>query len=128
MHLLAGAVVWALPPAGYRPVLALLVVVSLGYSLLVQVLRRAPWSLRDALWQSDGGWLLKFASGREATGLLCPSTYVGVRLVILNFRFGRLRLCALPLFTDAIDPEQLRRLRQRLRAEGGKRPATPESA
>ena len=92
------------------------------------VLRRAPWSLRDAPWQSDGAWLLTFASGREANGLLDPSTYVGVRLVVLNFRCGRVRRCALPLFDDAIHPEQLRRLRQRLRAEGGKRPATPQSA
>ncbi len=126
-HLAAAAVVIALPPGVYRLPLLLLVLGSLGYGLFAQVLRRAPWSLVAALWAPDGDWKLTFASGRELPARLSPSTYVGVRLVVLSFRCGRFRRCAMPLFPDALNAEQLRRLRQRLRTEGRDRPSVPEA-
>lgn len=125
-HLVAAAVILALPLGVYRLPLLLLVLGGLGYSLFARVLGRAPWSPVAALWASNGDWTLSFASGRELPARLSPSTYVGVRLVVLSFHYGRFRRCAMPLFPDALDPEQLRRLRQRLRVEGSDRPAVPE--
>jgi toxin CptA len=57
-------------------------------------------------------------SGAEHEVRLAPTTFATLPLVVLNFRCGLLRRRALPVFADALDPEQLRRLRQRLRIEG----------
>ena len=118
-HGLAGAVVFVLPIGLYRYPLWLLVGTGAFHTFAVQVLRRAPWSIRTVLWQSDGAWLLTLVSGAEVEARLSPATFVSLPLVVLNFRAGRLRRHALPLFADALDPEQLRRLRQRLRIDGG---------
>lgn len=118
-HAAAGAAVLALP--GAWRLLVLPVAASLAYQLTVQVLRRAPWSIRSALWQSDGTWRVTLVSGWELEATLSPSTFVSVPLVVLNLRLGRLRHRSLPLFSDALDPEQHRRLRQRLRIDGTRR-------
>ncbi|HYN77307.1 MAG TPA: hypothetical protein VES73_05895, partial [Lamprocystis sp. (in: g-proteobacteria)] len=68
--------------------------------------------------QADGSWLISLVSGAEIEAQLSPATFVSVPLVVLNLYRGRWRRWALPLFADALDPEQLRRLRQRLRIEG----------
>ncbi|WP_041447129.1 protein YgfX [Thiocystis violascens] len=120
-HGLAGAVVFVLPIGLYRYPLWLLVGTGAFHAFAVHVLRRAPWSIRTALWQPDGDWLLTLNSGAEIEASLSPATFVSLPLVVLNFRSGRLRRHALPLFADALDPEQLRRLRQRLRMDGGAR-------
>lgn len=124
VHLLAGAVVLILPIGLYRyPVLIL---VGLGgfHAFAVHVLRQAPWSIQSALWQSDGAWTLTLNSGAEVEVKLSPATFVSLSLVVLNFRSGWLRRYSLPLCVDAVDPEQLRRLRQRLRIEGAIHDAT----
>ncbi|MBK5963698.1 hypothetical protein CCR95_06265 [Thiocystis minor] len=118
-HGLAGAVVVMLPIYPYRDPLWILVGLSAFHAFAVHVLRRAPWSIRTVLWQSDGDWLLTLNSGAEIEASLSPATFVSLPLVVLNFRSGRLRRHVLPLFADALDPEQLRRLRQRLRIDGG---------
>ena len=118
-HLAAGAAVLALPGAWRLPVLA--VGASLVYQLYVQVLRRAPWSIRSVLWQPDGIWRITLVSGREREATLSPSTFVSVPLVVLNLRVRPMRYRALALFSDALDPDQHRRLRQRLRIEGTSR-------
>jgi toxin CptA len=118
-HAVAGAAVLALP--GAWRLLVLPVAASLAYQLAVQVLRRAPWSIRSVLWQSDSTWRIELISGQELEATLSPSTFVSVPLIVLNLRLGRLRRRALPLFSDAMDPEQLRRLRQRLRIDGVRR-------
>jgi toxin CptA len=118
-HAAAGAAILALPGAGR--LLVLPVAASLAYQLTVQVLRRAPWSIRSVLWQSDGTWRITLASGRELEATLSPSTFVSVPLIVLNLRLGRLRHRSLPLFSDVLDSGQLRRLRQRLRIEGTSR-------
>lgn len=87
----------------------------------VDVLRLAPWSVRSALWEPDGTWRILLVSGAEREVRLSPATFVTLPLVVLNFRWGLLRRRALPVFSDALDPEQLRRLRQRLRIEGAAR-------
>lgn len=115
-HAAAGAAVLALP--GAWGLLVLPVAASLAFQLTVQVLRRAPWSIRSVLWQSDGSWRISLVSGQELEAALSPSTFVSLPLIILNLRLGRMRHRALALSSDALDPEQLRRLRQRLRIEG----------
>lgn len=117
-HLLAVLAVWSLPIGVYRLPLGLLVLASFGVVFYAQVLRRAPWSIQAATWQPDGDWRLTLQSGRTLTVALTPATFVSVPLVILNFRCGRWRRHALPIPKDALDPDQLRRLRQRLRLQG----------
>lgn len=117
-HLLALLSVWTLPLGIYRLPLGLLVLASFGLVLYAQILRRAPWSIRAAVWQPDGDWRLVLHSGRTLTVALTSATFVSVPLVILNFRLGRWRRYALPIARDALDSEQLRRLRQRLRLQG----------
>ncbi|WP_295583940.1 protein YgfX [uncultured Lamprocystis sp.] len=111
----------------YR-LLAVLVVASLVYHFYVHCLRRAPWSIRSAVWLADGSWQIDVVSGARIDARLAAATYVSVPLVVLNLRSGRWRRWALPLFADALDPEQLRRLRQRLRIEGLRRDATSPAA
>ena len=118
-HLAAGATVLALPGAWRLLVLA--VGASLVYQIYASVLRRAPWSIRSALWQPDGIWRITLVSGTELEATLSPSTFVGVSLVVLNLRLGPMRYRALPLVSDALDPDPHRRLRQRLRIEGASR-------
>jgi toxin CptA len=118
-HLAAGAAILALPGAWRLLILA--VGASLAYQLYVQVLRRAPWSIRSVLWQPDGTWRITLVSGRELEATLSPSTFVSVPLIALNLRVAPMRYRALPLFSDALAPDQHRRLRQRLRIEGTSR-------
>ncbi|MCG6895562.1 MAG: hypothetical protein LJE61_13455 [Thiocapsa sp.] len=119
-HLAAAAGVLGLQWGAWSAALIGLIGASGLYVGYVDILRRAPWSIRSALWSPDGAWLLSFVSGIEREARLSPATFVSVPLVILNFRLGRLHRRALPLFADALDAEQLRRLRQRLRTEGAK--------
>ena len=118
-HAAAAAAVLVLP--GAWRLLVLGVATSLAHQLYAQVLRRAPWSIRSALWQPDGTWRITLVSGKELDATLSPSTFASVPLVVLNLRLGRLRRRSLPLFSDVFDPEQHRRLRQRLRIEGAAR-------
>ncbi|AUB80813.1 protein YgfX [Candidatus Thiodictyon syntrophicum] len=115
-HLLTAAAILALPGTAW--LLLIPVGLSLTYQFYVRVLGRAPWSIRAATWQADGTWTIALRSGTETEVRLAPSTFVSVPLVVLNLRRGHVRRWALPLFADALDPEQLRRLRQRLRIEG----------
>lgn len=116
-HLAAAAAILALPGVPWR-FLLIPVGLSLGYQFQIRVLARAPWSIRSATWQADGTWTIVFVSGREIQARLAPSTFVSVPLVVLNLRRGLWYRWSLPLFADALDPEQLRRLRQRLRITG----------
>ena len=115
-HLLAGLGALGLP--GPWRLLLPLVAASLLYQVYVRVLARAPWSIRSATWHPDGSWGIVFRSGRETAARLAPSTFVSVPLIVLNLRHGHWRHWSLPLFADALDAEDLRRLRQRLRIDG----------
>jgi len=127
-HVLAAAAILALPGAAWL-LLLIPVGLSLSYHVHVLVLGRAPWSIRSATWQADGTWTIVLRSGTETEARLAPSTFVSVPLVVLNLRRGHVRRWALPLFADALDREQLRRLRQRLRIEGtGREPDGTPSA
>ncbi|MBK1723713.1 hypothetical protein CKO23_15920 [Thiocystis violacea] len=117
-HSLAFIVVWLLPIGALRFALASAVLAS-GFAVFhVHLLRRAPWSIRSATWQADGAWSLTLVSGRELDVSLSASSFVSLPLVILNFRRGWWHRYALPLAADAMEAEQLRRLRQRLRIVG----------
>jgi toxin CptA len=98
--------------------MAAAVLLGLAYGLCGPVMHRFPWCLREAVWRGDGGWALIFAGGRELEGRLLPATYVGVSVVVLAFRCGRIRACFLPLCSDNLDPDLMRRLRVRLRLTG----------
>lgn len=120
----SALVVLAMLPVHWAPrlLLGLLVAASLVYSVWAQVLHRAPWSIVEAVW-SDTGWTLTTRGGRTDQARLSSSSYVGVGLVILNLRCGRLRRGSLVLVSDSVDADQLRRLRARLRISGA-RPAS----
>ncbi|NCC27654.1 MAG: hypothetical protein EOM22_05730 [Gammaproteobacteria bacterium] len=126
-HLSAAAAVAGLS-LGFQSLLWLLpIAASAVYVGYVDVLRRAPWSIRSALWEPDGTWRIQLVSGAEREVRLSPATFVTLPLVVLNFRSGLLSRRALPVFADALDPEPLRRLRQRLRIEGAARERDSES-
>jgi toxin CptA len=117
-HFAAAAVVLVLQLGLTSFLLLLLVLASAFYIGYVDVLRRAPWSIRSAIWNPDGTWQIHFVSGAEREVQLTPATFITLPLVVLNFRLGHLHRRALPVFADALHPDQLRRLRQRLRIEG----------
>jgi toxin CptA len=128
VHGLALLVVCAVP-LGIGPRLAMgaAVILGLAHGLAGPVLHRLPWSLREAVWKPDGSWLLTLSGGRQLDARLLPSTYVGSSLVVLAFRCGRLRPCFLPLLSDNLDPNLLRRLRVRLRLGAHDVSPRPES-
>lgn len=102
---------------GGKLALCVLILASLGYTLWARILNLAPWSIVETTW-TDIGWHLTTAAGRTFDARLCSSTYVGVDLVILNLRVGRLARRSLVLTVDNVDPDRLRRLRARLRLSG----------
>lgn len=123
MHGFALVAVYMLPmTVVQRGATAAVVMLGLVYGLAGRVLHRLPWSLREAVWRPDGGWSLILASGYELEGRLLASTYVSPLLVVLRFRCGRLRTCSLVLLPDNLQPDQLRRLRTRLRLVGAEGP------
>lgn len=117
IHLLAASASWLLPLGlGWRLLLLVTIVLSLGYSIWARVLALAPWSLREAIW-NDQGWRLRFADGRTRDASLLPSTLILPQLVILSFRVGWARTHHLILTEEVIAPELLRRLRVRLQLQ-----------
>lgn len=101
-----------------RVALAVVALLSLAHALAVHVFRWLPWALVEAVWHPDGAWTLTLASGQELPARLLPSSYVSPALVVLNFRCGRWLLRSLVLARDALDADQHRRLRVRLRLAG----------
>ena len=122
---MAFAVILALPLGWSAIPLMLVVVIGLLDALVVKVLMLAPWSIRAANWHTDGSWRLTLVQGREVEARLSPTTFVGLGCIALVFELGRWRWSTLPLCSDSLDAETLRRLRQRLQIEGGRRDATP---
>jgi hypothetical protein len=123
-HAIALAVLVPLPaPVVWtRLPLVALVAASLVYVIWAQVLRRAPWSVVAVDW-NERGWQATLADGSMRDARLAPSTFVGVGLVILHLRLGRLWRPTLLLSSDSVPAQQLRRLRVLLRlglAGGGR--------
>ena len=118
--MLTLTVILALPLGWLTLPLVLVVLFGSWRTLWAEVLGRAPWSIRSATWHPDGFWTLTLVSGREIEARLSPSTFVstlGVSLVfVVEGSWWRRRTLALA--PDSLDPETLRRLRQRLRLAG----------
>lgn len=118
--MLTLAVILALPLGWLTLPLVLVVLLGAWRTLWAEVLGRAPWSIQCATWHPDGFWTLKLVSGHEIEARLSPATFVstlGVALVfIVEGSWWRRRTLALA--PDSLDPETLRRLRQRLRLAG----------
>ena len=116
VHLLAGA---ALALARLHPLwtvpLSAAVAVSLTRALGRHWRPSSGAALRSAVWQADDTWSLVDHDGRQWPSDRWDAPLVHPRLVMLRFRQGRTRCRCLLLCPDAIDPEQLRRLRVRLR-------------
>jgi toxin CptA len=119
--LLSLAVILALSLDGWLTLLLILAVL-LGalHTLWVEVLGRAPWSIRSAIWHPDGSWTLTLVSGRVIEARLSPTTFVSTHGVSLVFVVSRLRRRVLALGPDSLDAETLRRLRRRLRLAGAR--------
>jgi toxin CptA len=120
-HILATLTALALPLDWYwRLGLLALVGGSAGWNALTHFWPRAPWAVREAVW-GDDGWEVTLGSGARHPARLTASTFVGPRLVVLNFRCPFWPGCSLVLLPDGLDAETLRRLRVRLRL-GATRP------
>jgi hypothetical protein len=102
------------PDIWLRAVLGALILLSFGYVIWAQVLRRAPWSVVAVDW-NERGWQATFADGSTRPVRLLPSTFVGVGLVILHLRASWLWRPTLLLSADAVPEDHLRRLRMLLR-------------
>lgn len=73
-------------------------------------------SVRQAIWEVDGGWSLIRADGLRVTAQLLPETYLSPWLVVLRFRgCGVSWRPVLVLLPDSLDSETFRRLRVRMR-------------
>ncbi|MCF7989038.1 MAG: hypothetical protein K9M02_01200 [Thiohalocapsa sp.] len=110
---LAVGVALPLPPAGTL-LLAALILAGFAHAFWVHVLRRAPWSVVEVTLDDDGVSLLR-RDGRGQRASLSDATYVGVHVLVLHMKSGRLRRDTLVLSADAMDAPTLRRLRTRLR-------------
>jgi len=63
----------------------------------------------------EQGWRVSFTS-REGTDVnICPDSYIHPLFIVLNFKSETGRL-SVPIPFDAVDPEQHRRLRARLKS------------
>lgn len=133
-HALALLIAVSLPVAWpWRLALMFPIGLSAAWNALTHVWPRAPWAVREALLGEDG-WEVTLGSGRRLPARLAASTFVGTRLVVLNFRGLLWPRCSLVLLPDGLDPETRRRLRARLRLatpwteEGEPRPAARDGA
>jgi hypothetical protein len=119
VHALGVAVVLAVPLSScWRLTLAAWVVLGGAWGALTHVWPKAPWAVREAR-LGENGWQLILGSGAKVAARLGPATFVGSRLVILNFRAAAWRRYALVLLPDGLDGETHRRLRARLRLDAG---------
>ncbi|BCU06903.1 protein YgfX [Allochromatium tepidum] len=118
--MLTLVVILALPLGWLTLPLALVVLLGVRRTLWAEVLGRAPWSIRCAIWHPDGFWTLRLVSGREIEAQLSPATFVSTLGVVLVFSVegSWWKRRTLALAPDSLDPETLRRLRQRLRLAG----------
>ncbi len=118
-HTLAVVIALVLPAAWpVRLGLVGLVLVSAAWNALTHVWPNTPWAVREALLGEDG-WELTLGTGDRHSAQLAPSTFVGTRVMVLNFRGPRWRRCSLVLLPDGLDAQTRRWLRARLRLGTG---------
>ncbi len=81
--------------------------------------RQSPQAIEEAIWDEQGTWRLRLASGDTLEADLLPDSFVTLSLVLLNFRVDRFHR-SLILAPGALDRDTLRRLRVRLKLDYGK--------
>jgi Membrane-bound toxin component of toxin-antitoxin system len=104
---------------GWRLLVSSLLIAVACHDICVQALRCSSRAILTAEWHGHGIWRLRLRSGRVLEGRLLGDSYVSGALVVLNFRTGRWGRRSLVLTSGNCDPDQLRRLRVRLRLEQG---------
>ncbi|MCG6862996.1 MAG: hypothetical protein LJE70_17230 [Chromatiaceae bacterium] len=119
IHGAALILVFAIPLDWYwQAGIATLVISGFVYAMGDQVLFMVPWAVREATWRSDGTWTLTLVSGEQIEARLLASTFVSLRLLVLNFRCGLWYSRTVVLAPDALDAQLLRRLRVQLKLRG----------
>jgi toxin CptA len=74
-------------------------------------------ALARLTWHTEGGWTLHEASGQKHEAELLGNSLVHPRLMVLNFRLEDGGRRSRALLGDELEPELMRRLRARLKAE-----------
>jgi hypothetical protein len=115
-HALAlGAAAYAhLPPIAAAAVAAT-VLTSFILSFRRHCELRGRRAVRRVVWTADGRWLVTDGEGAEHESALVPTPTVTPELVILRLRGADSVVRTALLLADSADPDQLRRLRARLR-------------
>jgi len=67
-------------------------------------------------WADDNQWTVD-VNNQQSTAELQASSFISVRLALLNFKDEAGRSFSVPVFSDSINAEQFRQLRVRLRVE-----------
>ncbi len=78
-----------------------------------------PAALKELIWKEDGRWVAPGEGTAEDLELTLKQSFVHPWLVVLNFAAGHWRTHSVVILPDALAPETFRRLRVRLRMEGG---------
>jgi hypothetical protein len=116
LHGLASAVTLALLGIGWLACMLLIPLVASLISWLrmsgLAVSGRGPVR---ACWHEDGSWTLIDRRGRAAVARLAAGGYCSPRLILLNWRQDDGHAVSALLRPGLADPEEMRRLRSRLR-------------
>lgn len=114
-HAAALGVCLVLPiPLTPRLLLVGVILASLADSLFTHAWRRSARAVVTVEAQPGRPWVLHLRSGSALPARLLSSSFVHPRLLVLNFRTGRLFGRSVVLPEDAADPDLLRQLRVRL--------------
>jgi toxin CptA len=115
VHGIALAMIAVLPLSWLARLGLLGLVVGHGaWSVATHWWRRTPWSILEVSLGPEA-WELVRRTGEVQPAALLASTYVGQRLIVLNFALAGWRRLSLPLASDSLDAETMRRLRVVLR-------------
>lgn len=119
IHAIAVIGVVATPLSTYLGVaLVAVAAICLVHGLRRYVLLWSPRSVTALIFDCDGVWSLEFGDGSVFDATLRPGALIHPRLMVLSFRCSRWGGSVL-LIGDNADPDQVRRLRVRLRLNGG---------
>lgn len=94
--------------------LACIVIAIAGYFAVVKHNQH-----RQLIWHEDNHWTIK-SEESDVKAALLPDSYVSSWLTILCFRTDDNKKLTVMIFSDAIHPEQFRRLRGRLTIDRAK--------
>jgi hypothetical protein len=112
MHLLASVIVILLDLGlALSSSLLAFILFSLIYHWRRYLLYLHPNSVIGVEWSHDRGWLIGLKSGNRVRVELCPTSFVSRSIMVLHFNsndYGRRNVA---IAGDALDRDQLRRLR-----------------